>query len=89
MPDLPTRFADLIVCFAPLFRQRTWRHTRERLRGGDPCARGAHGGERPASARLLKRAALHQLSSSIEPRVRVPPGRRTRDVGTAGARFRA
>ena len=26
MPDLPARFAAIIVAFAPLFRHRTWRH---------------------------------------------------------------
>ena len=26
MPDLPARFAAIIVAFAPLFRQRTWHH---------------------------------------------------------------
>lgn len=33
MPALPTRFASLIVAFAPLFRQRTWRHARTLLLG--------------------------------------------------------
>src|SRR5215217_5660932 len=26
MPRLPARFAALILCFAPLLRQRSWRH---------------------------------------------------------------
>ena len=26
MPDLPARFAAIIVAFASLFRHRTWRH---------------------------------------------------------------
>jgi hypothetical protein len=26
MPDLPARFAAIILAFAPLFRHRTWRH---------------------------------------------------------------
>jgi hypothetical protein len=26
MPDLPARFAAIIVAFAPLFRHRTWLH---------------------------------------------------------------
>jgi hypothetical protein len=30
MPSLPVRFATLILSFAPLFRDRSWRHA-ERL----------------------------------------------------------
>ena len=26
MPRLPARFAVVILCFAPLFRERSWRH---------------------------------------------------------------
>lgn len=33
MSVLPTRFADLILCFAQLFRQRTWRYAQELLMG--------------------------------------------------------
>lgn len=33
MPPLPTRFVSVIVAFAPLFRQRTWRHARVLLIG--------------------------------------------------------
>ena len=33
MSALPTRFAATIVAFAPLFRQRTWRHARALLIG--------------------------------------------------------
>lgn len=33
MPPLPTRFVPVIVAFAPIFRQRTWRHARALLIG--------------------------------------------------------
>jgi hypothetical protein len=33
MSGLPTRFADWILCFRPLFRQRTWGHAQELLAG--------------------------------------------------------
>ncbi len=33
MPDLPARFAALIITFAPLFVQRSWRHARVLLVG--------------------------------------------------------
>lgn len=33
MTTLPARFADLIVCFASLFRQRSWRHAEALLVG--------------------------------------------------------
>ena len=33
MPDLPTRFATLIITFAPLFVQRSWLHARVLLVG--------------------------------------------------------
>jgi DDE superfamily endonuclease len=33
MPDLPARFAAIIVAFAPLFRHRTWRHAEVLLVG--------------------------------------------------------
>ena len=26
MPRLPSRFAAVTLCFAPLFRERSWRH---------------------------------------------------------------
>ena len=33
MPRLPSRFAAVILCFAPLFRQRSWRHAEVLLLG--------------------------------------------------------
>ena len=33
MPRLPTRFAAVILCFAPLFLQRSWRHAEVLLIG--------------------------------------------------------
>src|SRR3954451_23385202 len=33
MPRLPTRFAAMILCFAPLFRHRSWRHAEVLLIG--------------------------------------------------------
>src|SRR4051794_34745405 len=33
MPHLPARFAAVILCFAPLFRQRSWRHAEVLLIG--------------------------------------------------------
>ena len=33
MPRLPPRFAAVILCFAPLFLQRTWRHAEVLLIG--------------------------------------------------------
>jgi hypothetical protein len=33
MPDLPARFAAIILAFAPLFRHRTWRHAEVLLLG--------------------------------------------------------
>jgi hypothetical protein len=33
MPDLPARFAAIILTFAPLFCHRTWRHARVLLIG--------------------------------------------------------
>ena len=33
MPDLPARFAAVILAFAPLFVHRTWRHARVLLIG--------------------------------------------------------
>ena len=33
MPDLPARFAVLIITFAPLFDQRSWRHAQVLLAG--------------------------------------------------------
>ena len=33
MPDLPARFAAIILAFAPLFRHRTWRHAEVLLVG--------------------------------------------------------
>ncbi len=33
MTTLPARFADLILCFAPLFRERSWRHAEKLLIG--------------------------------------------------------
>ncbi len=33
MPRLPTRFAAVILCFAPLFRQRSWQHAEVLLIG--------------------------------------------------------
>ena len=33
MPRLPARFAAVILCFAPLFRQRSWRHAQVLLVG--------------------------------------------------------
>lgn len=40
MTTWPTRFAPIILCFAPLFRQRSWRHA-ERLLLGAILAPGA------------------------------------------------
>jgi hypothetical protein len=34
MPRLPARFAAVILCFAPLFRERSWRHAEVLLVGG-------------------------------------------------------
>ena len=33
MPRLPSRFAAVILCFAPLFFQRSWRHAEVLLIG--------------------------------------------------------
>jgi len=33
MPRLPSRFAAMIPCFAPLFLQRSWRHAEVLLIG--------------------------------------------------------
>ena len=33
MPSLPARFAGIILAFAPLFVQRSWRHARVLLVG--------------------------------------------------------
>ena len=33
MPRLPARFASVILCFAPLFSQRSWRHAEVLLIG--------------------------------------------------------
>ena len=33
MPRLPARFAAVILCFAPLFRERSWRHAEVLLVG--------------------------------------------------------
>ena len=33
MPRLPARFAAVILCFAPLFQQRSWRHAEVLLIG--------------------------------------------------------
>lgn len=33
MPRLPSRFAGAILCFAPLFLQRSWRHAEVLLIG--------------------------------------------------------
>src|ERR671911_700569 len=33
MPRLPARFAAVILCFAPLFRERSWRHAQVLLVG--------------------------------------------------------
>ncbi|MFK5598207.1 hypothetical protein ACFZ8E_14535 [Methylobacterium sp. HMF5984] len=33
MPDLPARFAELILAFAPLFVRRSWRHAQVLLIG--------------------------------------------------------
>ena len=33
MPDLPARFAALIISFAPLFVQRSWLHAQVLLTG--------------------------------------------------------
>ena len=33
MPDLPTRFAGVIIAFAPLFVHRSWRHAQTLLIG--------------------------------------------------------
>jgi hypothetical protein len=33
MPSLPPRFAALVLCFAPLFLQRSWRHAEVLLVG--------------------------------------------------------
>ncbi len=33
MPRLPARFAAVILCFAPLFQQRSWRHAEVLLVG--------------------------------------------------------
>ncbi|TDH61200.1 hypothetical protein E2C06_18360 [Dankookia rubra] len=33
MPRLPARFAAVILCFAPLFQQRSWRHAQVLLVG--------------------------------------------------------
>ena len=33
MPRLPARFAAVILCFAPLFRHRSWRHAEVLLIG--------------------------------------------------------
>ena len=33
MPHLPARFAAVILCFAPLFQQRSWRHAQVLLAG--------------------------------------------------------
>src|SRR5215211_5199623 len=33
MPRLPSRFAAVILCFAPLFRERSWRHAEVLLVG--------------------------------------------------------
>jgi hypothetical protein len=33
MPRLPARFAAVILCFAPLFRERSWRHAEVLLIG--------------------------------------------------------
>ncbi len=37
MPDLPARFAALIITFAPLFVQRSWQHALARLIRRDGC----------------------------------------------------
>jgi hypothetical protein len=36
MPRLPARFAAAILCFAPLFRERSWRHAEVLLIGAIP-----------------------------------------------------
>jgi hypothetical protein len=37
MPRLPTRFAAVILCFAPLLLQRSWRHAEVLLIGAIPA----------------------------------------------------
>src|SRR5215216_2164122 len=75
MPAVPTRFAPVILAFAPLFRQPTWRHARTLLVGAllAPGARtvasalrvlglaGARGFER--YHRVLSRAAWSLLAA--------------------------
>ena len=39
MPDLPARFAALIITFAPLFAQRSWLHAQVLLVGAICTAR--------------------------------------------------
>jgi hypothetical protein len=47
MPRLPARFAAVILCFAPLLQQRSWRHAEVLLVGAsrwrsEHCSMGAN-----------------------------------------------
>ncbi|MBO1075441.1 hypothetical protein [Roseomonas marmotae] len=72
MPHLPSCFAAVILSFAPLFCQRSWRHT-EVLLIGAILAPGKH-----TVTSLLQRAragaALRKLSSGAQPGGLEPPG---------------
>ncbi|WP_207919225.1 hypothetical protein [Methylobacterium segetis] len=58
MPVLPTRFAAIILAFAPLFVRRSWRHAQVLL----SCAILAPG--RPAVASVLRIMGVRTSGSS-------------------------
>src|SRR4051812_4037227 len=93
MLPLPTRFAGIILAFAPLFVHRSWRHARLLApcpTSADRRAPGtgsAHSDERAAHHRPHARPALRQRPSRAQPRCLVPTVRQPHPLGLLIAAF--
>jgi hypothetical protein len=86
MPCLPSRFAAVILCFAPLFLQRSWRHAEVLLVGailapgqrtvGSLLRITGRGRERRFvnHRRVLNRAAWSRVGARIDCGWRLPSG---------------
>lgn len=89
MSAVPTRFAQVILCFAGLFCQRTWSHAQLLLMGAVlvPGARTVTGVLRVLGlAHERHFVNFHRVLSRA---VWTAAGRRASAAGVAGARLRA
>jgi hypothetical protein len=79
MLRLPARFAALILCFAPLFQQRSWRHAEVLLLGAILVP-----GQRTVAS-ILRITGLGRERRFIQLSPRPQPRRLERTGGGAGA----